>query len=350
MSKRRSDAARQPLTEEEQQESLRRIEAGGIPLLAQRRLSELGDGGGAFTSDLSVTDFALCHQLGLKPLSQVMGTSIYQIGYQPVGFGYGAEMNEMHTLSQAWNEARDRAFARLAAEAASVGADVVVGVAMRSGAAPWTEVGGYGAIEYLVNGTAVKREARLNSSGDERAVSHGDTHDGGHGARQESGDGGAQSRSDRSRRHAGDGARSPILTELSVADYAKLLAAGIEPVGIVAWTSVFFVSLFNIQSQRPLLSGAAYQNFEYSEVTQCFYEARERVTAQLGRQAQALRASGIVGVRIGHTTQAQTIGGGGPGSAQRSGLVVSFSAIGTAVHDAGATRSQAPQPTIDLTT
>ena len=32
----------------------------------------------------------------------------------------------------------------------------------------------------------------------------------------------------------------PVLTELSIADYALLLRAGIEPAGIVAWSSVFF--------------------------------------------------------------------------------------------------------------
>ena len=34
----------------------------------------------------------------------------------------------------------------------------------------------------------------------------------------------------------------PVMTELSVADYALLLRAGIEPAGIVAWSSVFFSS------------------------------------------------------------------------------------------------------------
>ena len=36
--------------------------------------------------------------------------------------------------------------------------------------------------------------------------------------------------------------QQPVMTELSVADYAKLLRAGIEPLGIVAWSSVFFSS------------------------------------------------------------------------------------------------------------
>ncbi len=133
--------------EREQQESLARIEAGGIPLSAERRLQELGarraDGaaGGSFTSDLSVNGFALCHQLGLKPLSQVMGSSIYQMGYQGAwgapGFGGGGGiLIELDTLSQALNEVRGRALVRLGEEARHVGADAVVGRADARGREP----------------------------------------------------------------------------------------------------------------------------------------------------------------------------------------------------------------------
>lgn len=285
--------------------SLQRVEAGGIPLLAKRRLTETSRAG-AFTSDLSVADFALCHQLGLQPLSQVMGTSVYQVGYQAVGAGMYGELGELGTLTQAWNQSRDRAFARLAEEAQCVGASAVVGVEVKSTVGNWGETTGWGSIEYMITGTAVSRD-------------------------------------DRTRK----GEAGIVLTELSVADYAKLLAAGIEPVGIVAHTSVFFVSLLNVQAERPMFSGS-FQNFEYQEVTQCFYEARERVAAQLGRQAQSLHASGIVGVRIGHTISAQDIGGG-YGQPARRGLIASFSALGTAIQDHGGKIPLAPQLTIDLT-
>jgi uncharacterized protein YbjQ (UPF0145 family) len=285
--------------------SLARVEAGGIPLSAQRRLSELQQRGGAFTSDLSVADFALCHRLGVKPLSQVMGSSIYQIGYQPNetwgmgGFGAGGvAMTELRTISQAWNESRDRAFGRLREEAECVGAAAVVGVDVRSGTADWAQTGGYGAVEYIVNGTAVRREG----------------HRSGH---------------------------PPVLTELSVVDYSKLLDAGVEPVGMVAWTSVFFVSWVYNLLMGSSFGGGAMQNFELTDVTQCFYTAREQVMGRIGAQAQALGASGIVGVGVRHTTRSQTIGGGGR---ERSGLVVSFSAIGTAVREDGASARKAPAP------
>jgi hypothetical protein len=59
--------ARAAADERRQAESLARIEQGGIPLAAEAGLHELGERGGSFTSDLSVADFALCHQLGLRP-------------------------------------------------------------------------------------------------------------------------------------------------------------------------------------------------------------------------------------------------------------------------------------------
>ncbi len=207
--------------EREDQESLARIEAGGIPIAAERRLRELrgaqGEGGRpgmAFTSDLSVGGFALCHQLGLEPLSQVMGSSIYQMGYEsgwqmeggfdPYG---GGAMVELGSLSQALNEVRERALHRLAEEARQLGADAVVGVETRAGESDLGAGGGQLALEQTVLGTAVRRKD----------------------ARSE----------------------QPVMTELSVADYALLLRAGIEPAGIVAWSSVFFFELRLPRDARP---------------------------------------------------------------------------------------------------
>ena len=65
----------------EQAASLAALERGELPLRAQQRLGEIGKGGGGvFTSDLSVGEFALGHAIGLRPLAQVMGSSIYHVG------------------------------------------------------------------------------------------------------------------------------------------------------------------------------------------------------------------------------------------------------------------------------
>jgi uncharacterized protein YbjQ (UPF0145 family) len=305
--------------EREQAESLARIEAGGIPLSAERRLSELrgtqgkdGGRGGSFTSDLSVSGFALCHQLGLEPLSQVMGSSIYQMGYQSAwsqmqgSYGGGA-MIELDTLSQALNEVRERALHRLAEEAHHIGADAVVGVETRAGESELSGGGGQLALEHMVLGTAVRRRD----------------------ARSE----------------------QPVMTELSVADYALLLRAGIEPAGIVAWSSVFFSSY----AYRGMLGAGgtmtSMQPYELSEFTQALYNARERTMSQINRQAAALGASGVVGVRIGHTIRPHTLSsgmGGGFGGGELRGMMVTFNAVGTAIRQHEHAEIQAPKPVVDL--
>jgi uncharacterized protein YbjQ (UPF0145 family) len=315
--------------EREQAQSLARIEAGGIPLSAERRLSELrgtpgkgGARGASFTSDLSVNGFALCHQLGLTPLSQVMGSSIYQMGYQSAWgqmqggynpFGGGA-MIELDSLSQALNEVRGRALDRLAQEARLLGADAVVGVETRAGESELGSGGGQLALEHMVLGTAVRREDA------------------------------------RGERTSGIG--KPVMTELSVADYALLLRAGIEPAGIVAWSSVFFSSY----AYRGMLGAgpgamSSMQPYELSEFTQALYNARERTMGQITSQAAGLGASGVVGVRIGHTIRPHSLSGGmggGFGGSELRGMMVTFNAVGTAIHQHAGADVQAPEPVVDL--
>jgi uncharacterized protein YbjQ (UPF0145 family) len=326
-----------PLVEDEQEQerSLQRVEAGGIPLGAERRLRELGERGGSFTSDLSVGDFALCRQLGLRPLSQVMGSSIYQVGYQqtpwPTMVG-GSFMFELETLSDAWNEVRRRSLNRLAQEAGHVGADAVVGVDLRTGSHDWAE----NAIEYVVIGTAVRHE-RHNARGTGDAQSAGDAHGtpDAHGTR-----GGAHGAKTR----AGSSAAEPVLTELTVADYAKLAMAGIEPLGVVAWSSVFFVAASYATQRMGGLNFVA--NQELPEFTQGVYSARETVVERMTAQATAMGASGVIGTRIAHSIQRTEVGGG---AYARGGLMVTFHAIGTAIRETEHAAMYAPETTIDLT-
>ena len=301
------------VSDAEQLQSLQRIEAGGIPLAAERRLRELGEHGGSYTSDLSVGDFALCHQLGLRPLAQVMGSSIYQVGYQNTQWplGAGGFMFEVNVISDAWNEVRRRALNRLAEEATHLGADAVVGVDLRTGAHDWAE----NSIEYVVIGTAVR---------------HG--------------------------KDAASPARSrpaPVLSELKVDDYWKLVQAGIQPCGVVAWSSAFFVrASYNTQMISGIGGMGFTQNQELPEFTQGFYGARELVMQRMTAQAAQLGASGMIGVRINHGIQRfdGSGGGGGRGYQRGPGLLVTFHAIGTAIRQTEAASLYAPQTTIDLLT
>src|SRR5450755_2601346 len=142
---RASEGARREAAEERAEESRRRVEAGGLPLAAEERLRQLASseaGPGLFSSDLSVQEFSLLAGLGVRPLTQVMGSSIYNVGWQPVYFNVPTEVT---VLSGAFNESRQLALGRLTEEARLAAADAVVGVKIVQGSHDWAA----GAIEFI---------------------------------------------------------------------------------------------------------------------------------------------------------------------------------------------------------
>jgi uncharacterized protein YbjQ (UPF0145 family) len=140
-----------------------------------------------------------------------------------------------------------------------------------------------------------------------------------------------------------------VLTELSVDDYWKLAQAGIDPLGVVAWSAAFFVrASYGTQMLGGLGGGLGFtQNQELPEYTQGFYEARELVMQRMTAQAAQLGATGVVGVRVNHGIQRFSTGSG---RYQQGGLMVTFHAVGTAIRERETTPLYAPQTTIDLLT
>ncbi len=397
------DAEPGEVLDAQERESLRRVERGGIPFEAERRLRELGENGGTFTSDLSVADFALCHGLGLQPLAQVMGSSIYQVSSATAQWPRwaGGFMFELNYLSDAWNEVRDRALHRLALEARAVGADAVVGVDLRTGAHDFVE----NAVEYVVLGTAVRHGAGASAPAGAQPGTQAGAQPGTQAGAQPGTQAGAQPGTQagaqpgtqagaqpetqasarlgakagaqapgaqapgaqapgagsghgahHGKRHtaggrARDGARrgpggEPVLTELSVADYANLRRAGMEPLGVVAWSAAYYVrASYNTQMMGGL-GAMTYTNQELPEFTEGVYGAREAVMARMTAQAAQLGATGVIGARINHSAQRFDMNSGGRAS---TGLMVTFHAIGTAIRETEATTLYAPETTVDLT-
>ena len=292
-------AARQA-ADARQAASLAALERGELPLRAQERLGEIGKaGGGFFTSDLSVGEFALVDAIGLRPLAQVMGSSIYHVGWQqrPGAFGMqmGAISQELTVVSQAWNTARLRAFARLEQEAMLVGADAVVGVRLTVGRHDWAA----GAIEYVAVGTAVRSE------GVERA-------------------------------------EQPVLTDLSGQDYWKLWQAGHRPLGVVGASTVHYVVPGFATQQAQSGFSASWVNQELTDFTGGVYDARETALGRMSAEAQKQGAAGVVGVSIGHEIEQREAGG-------RRDLVVTFHVLGTAIGERGDHgRTLEVSPQVDL--
>src|ERR1043165_6893803 len=101
-------------------ESVQSLEAGRLPLNAVDRLKDQaarqGTPGHIFTSDLSVNELALTDQVGLHPLGQVMGSSVYHVGWQWMP-RTAWDSGELEMLTQAFYEARHLALGRLQKEA-----------------------------------------------------------------------------------------------------------------------------------------------------------------------------------------------------------------------------------------
>jgi uncharacterized protein YbjQ (UPF0145 family) len=133
-----------------------------------------------------------------------------------------------------------------------------------------------------------------------------------------------------------------------------LVQGGFEPLGIVAWSAVFFTSyVYGGMAAGGMLGGGSMtmgvQSFELREFSQAVYSAREAVMQRITGQAASLGAAGVVGMKIGHTVRPHTIGGG-VGMREMRGLMVTFTAVGTAIQQHGDHTIKAPKPVVDLFT
>jgi uncharacterized protein YbjQ (UPF0145 family) len=281
------------------QESIARLKAGKLPVEAERRLQGLRGRKNFFTSDLTVSEFALGLEHGLHPVSQVMGSCVYHATGALFGVRIGSTPGYSSSeplLAKPWNEARRIALRRLTMEAAECGADAVIGVHIHTATREFAA----GSVEFQAFGTAVRI----------------------------------------------DGARSggrPVLCALSGQEYWQLRKAACEIAGLVAATEVVW-TIPSVASQQGQaygrLSSAGYSNREVEEFSRGTQRAVQGAVAELRRQAEAMKAHGIVGVVVEHeqrTVERENPDrgryygrvAGTPGS--REDLVVTAHAIGTAI-------------------
>lgn len=288
---------RDAVAQQRAEESRQRIMDGGLPLAAEERLRELAAGGGAgvFSSDLSVQEFSALAGFGVRPITQVMGSSIYNVGWQPVYYNVPTEVT---VLSGAFNQCRSLALGRLLQEARLAAADAVVGVRIEEGRHDWAA----GAIEFIAVGTAVRLPAEM--------------------------------------RHPGGDA---VLTDLTGQQFVQLCRAGVRPMGIAAHTSVHYVPATwqTVQAMRAGWGGSAWINQELVDFTQGVYAAREKAVRAAGQQARRLGADGLVGVQIDQHSRMHTVN---RGMYEAEDLEVTFHVMGTAVREDPALAAHRPTP------
>ncbi len=292
-------------------QSLQLIEQGRIPVAAAERLAKFtegdaGQGATVFSSDLAVSEWSALARLGVAPITQVMGSSIYHVGWQPT---YYNVPTEVRVLSDAYNESRRLALGRLLEEAQACRADAVVAVEITTGAHDWVP----GAIEFVAIGTAVRLPAAMRAQGGQA-----------------------------------------VLSDLSGQEFALLCEAGVRPVGIAAHTSVHYVPASG-QTQMAqsgfgggLLGGGlagggggSWANQELVDFSQGVYEAREKAMGFVSAQVHELGGDGVIGVEISEHSRTHAVK---RGMYESKDLEVTFHVMGTVVREEPALASTSTQP------
>jgi len=277
--------------QEEQQRSLesqQSLEAGGLPLRAKERLAEeMAAGRPLFTSDLSVNEFLLSRELGYQPLSQVMGSSIYQVGWQYTrSYSWNTQAMEMDTLSRAHQHAASLALSRLEQEAKLIGAHGVIGVRFTRRSYEW----GSNLLEYTAIGTAVKLPKMVATA-------------------------------------------RPFLSDLSGQEFWTLLQAGYYPAGVVTGYCSYYVSLGSNLTQQIQgwgLMGSGGYNQEIRPFTQGIYTARHLAMGRANEMARKQQALGIVGMHIENDRRVSEYETDNP-SRKYMDLYVHFAVLGTSI-------------------
>lgn len=240
----------------------------------------------AFTSALSVPEFALARSVGLRPLRLVAGGGVFSV--YPYWSPYASRALDPYQLrpgqtalawqgADAWVQAREQVLDRLRREAADCGADIVTGITWRERPAPSP-----------VSGRSGAEDKEVTATGTALAVD---------GPRP-------------------PGPANPALTSMGLRDYAALARSGYAPAGLVmaaaqvvgrsAWdprpdrrsgelTALQVAKEMMVTQDRP----------EYADATHLTYSA---AVAELRAAAARLDASGITAITIQRTVQTEVYG------------------------------------------
>ncbi|MEO8953926.1 MAG: heavy metal-binding domain-containing protein [Ktedonobacteraceae bacterium] len=274
------DEQRTIQAQEEAEVSRRSLENGGLPLQATRRLGEAVEAGHPlFSSNLSVNEFLLARNKGYTAVSQVMGSSIYHIGWRNLLYSsWNTTASELTIISNAHQHAAQLALGRLEQEAALLKAHGVIGVRLKTRDYEWGE----NMLEYTAIGTAIRLP------------------------------------------NTPPPARS-FLSDLSGQEFWTLLQAGYAPDGVVTGFCSYYVSLGGRAAGQLNNFGGQWANQEIEPFSQAIYTARNRAMGRLLNMSRTLNAIGVVGMHIHckRTVMAH--------ESNDIKLIVQFSAIGTAI-------------------
>ena len=252
-----------------------RLSRGSLPLKAELRLKELGQNPRFFTSNLSVNELALVGAEGVRPLGQVMGSTVYHVGWQYTPM-YSS--SELVTISHAQTQARQLALSRLQQEAKLLGAHGVIGVRLERKSYEW----GANLIEFAASGTAVALSDR-------------------------------------------PAPKDPFVCALSGQEFYALRRGGFFPVGFAFGTCTYY----HVATYGNQMVSQSWGNVELTDYSEAIYHTRHAAMTRLEKEAIQVHAEGVVGVTIDkyiNTYEVEDVN-----DRRRRDLIVEFTALGTAI-------------------
>jgi uncharacterized protein YbjQ (UPF0145 family) len=218
------------------------FEDGGLPERARQRVQEAAARGGSFfTTTFSVAEMAVARLAGYEPLGQVMGSSVYHVGWSGL---LAADSGELGGLTHARRDAFERSLGRMAEEARLLGAHAVVGVRL--------DVRGYEWSGELSEFTAVGTAVRVNGPVPER----------------------------------------PALSNLTVQQLYKLELAGLWPIDVVMGNSAWR------NMHADCAADGSWWNTELRAHTACIDHARVRAQERFKDDITRTNAHGVVAVTV----------------------------------------------------
>jgi uncharacterized protein YbjQ (UPF0145 family) len=241
---------------------------------------------GPALSDLSVTEFLTLSRMGFLPRGIVIGVAVYDAGFEQGMTGYTQEVVQ---IGQAMRAARQLAVNRLRQQAASLGAEGVVGVRLSVEHHRWR--GGHIVARFVAVGTAIAFDRSHAPPEFKDAPS----------LRLQNG---------------------PFTSDLAGQDFVTLLRAGYRPVSIALGNCVYEVS------QLPLQGIWNQGNIEITEYTLAFMNARETamqnlerdLESEFGKHNQGVDAPvGVVGMTVDEQAHAGAMN------------LIEYTAVGTAI-------------------
>jgi uncharacterized protein YbjQ (UPF0145 family) len=219
------------------------LQQGGLPLRAQRRIHELVNSPRpVFTSTLTTSETLVARATGVDPISQVMGSSLFHVGFRGFTSWTGGELT---ALTTAYDRARSLALSRMQQEAAQLGAHMVIDTKFVGRGYDWGE----DLIEFTAVGTAVRIQGVAPPP-------------------------------------------QPVLTLLKADELFKLHKAGYWPVAIAMGNCFFYARHADCASEGSWFSS------ELPVHTQGSQLARDQAVARFHQFAAHFDADGVVGVRV----------------------------------------------------